>query len=88
MLMVFGGDFGEQIVIFDFFGGDVHVDTVKKRAGKLFLVVLDLNFGTFTFMCGVAKITTRAGIHGGDQHKIGWIGGFFVGARDGDFLVF
>lgn len=75
-------------MIFNLFDDNVHVDTVEKRAGEFFLVAIDVAWVTGALMGGVAEIATGAGIHGGDEHKIGGIGGFLVGARDGDSFVF
>ena len=39
-------------------------------------------------MGGVAEVAARAGVHCGDEHKVGGVGGFCVGAGDGDGFVF
>ncbi len=36
----------------------------------------------------IASVAARTRVHGCDEHKVGGIDGFLVGARDGDKLVF
>ena len=83
-----GGKRFEKVVIGDFVNVDVHVDAVEEWAGEFFLIILDLDFGAFTFVGGVAEIAAWAGIHGRDEHKIGGKSGFLVGARDGNSAIF
>ena len=64
-----------------------NIDAIEEGTREFLAVILDLVFGTGALMGGVAQIATGAGIHGGDQHEVGRVGGFLVGARDGDGLV-
>ena len=67
---MFGGFFRErrgflaEVGVFDFSDGNVHVDTVKERAGKFAAVVVNLDGSASTFVGRVAEIATGAGIHG------------------------
>lgn len=70
----------KEIGIFDFFDGKIHVDTVKEGAGEFLLIAIDVGRTAFTWVGGVAKIATRAGIHGGNEHKISRVGGLLVSA--------
>ena len=89
-IMFVGGRVGgaEEIAIVHLLDEDIHVDAVEEGTGELFLVVLDLGHGTGAFVGGVASVATGAGVHGGDEHKIGWIGGLLAGATDGNPLIF
>ena len=64
-----------------------NIDAIEEGTREFLAVILDLVFSAGAPMRRVAQVATRAGIHGGDQHKVGGIGGFLVGARDGDGLV-
>ena len=86
-LGVLSGLFAEVGVV-DLADGDVHVDAVEEGAGELFLVVVDLGAGAGAFVSGVAEIAARAGVHGGDEHEVGGVGGLGVGAGDGNLFVF
>ena len=77
-----------EVGVFDFGDGDVHIDTIEERAGEFLLVGVDLVLCAGAFVGGVAEVATRAGIHSGDEHKVGRVGGLGVDAGDGDFLVF
>ena len=77
-----------EVGVFDFGDGDVHIDTVEERAGEFLLVGIDLVLRAGAFVGGVAEVAARAGVHSGDKHKVGGVGGFGVDAGDGDFLVF
>ena len=52
------------------------------------MVGINLGVGAGTEVSRVAKVAAGAGVHGGNQHKIGWISNFMIGARDGDLAVF
>ena len=66
----------------------MHVDAIQERTGELFLVVFDVAGATGTFVSWVAEVATGTGVHGGDKHEIGGVGGFSRGAGDGDRFVF
>ncbi len=64
------------------------VETVENGARKVFFVTFDLGAATGAGVGGVAKIATRTGVHGSNEHKIGGVGSVVVGAGDGDRMVF
>lgn len=90
---MFGGSGGvergglAEVGVFDLRDGDVHVDAIKEGARELLLVSVDLILSAGTFVSGVAEVATRAGVHGGDEHKISRVGGFSIDARDGNLFV-
>lgn len=47
-------------------------------------VGLNLVGGAATGAGWIAEMAARTGVHGGDKHKIGWIGGTTLGAGDRD----
>lgn len=66
----------------------MHINAVVEWAGELFGIIAKLNRGTGTLVVGIAGVATGAGVHGGDKHKVGRIGGFAAGTRNGDLLIF
>ena len=48
------------------------------------MVEFDLRVGTSAGVGRIAKIATRAGVHGSNKHKVCWIGSFATSTRDGD----
>ena len=77
-----------EVGVFDLGDVDVHVNAVKERAREFFAIGVDLGLSAGTFVGGVAEVAAGAGVHGGDEHEVGGVGGFGAGAGDGDFLVF
>lgn len=74
--------------IFDFLDIDDEIDAIQQGARESFLIIGNFTRGAGTFVGGVAKIATGAGVHGADEHKIGGIAGTDVDPRNGDALVF
>ena len=83
-----GGFMGEESGTFNLLHIDIHINTVKEGARELFLITFDFGWGTSTFVVGVTIVTTRAGVHGGDKHEVGRVGGFTLGTRNGDLTIF
>ena len=77
-----------EVGVFDLSDRDVHVDAVEEGTGELLSVSTDLVLGAGAFVSRVTDVAARAGVHRGDEHKVGRVGGLSVDARDGDFLVF
>ena len=67
---------------------DVHIYTVKKWAGEFLLVVLELTGRACASFLVRAKVAARAGIHGGDEHEVGWVGGVITNVAEGYLVVF
>ncbi len=86
--MVGGREGFEKLGIVDFGDINTEVDAVKQGAGEFFVVFLNFQRRAGTFMGGIAGVTAGTGIHSGNQHEIGGVGGFLVGARDGNVLIF
>ena len=67
---------------------DIHIDSIHEWSRKFFMIVLNLNFRTFTLMVFVTKKPARAGIHSGDQHKIRRITILFTSSRYCNCFIF
>ena len=52
------------------------------------MVIGDELWCTGALVVGVVEVAARAGIHGGEQHKVGGIGGLAAGATDVNHVVF
>lgn len=78
---------GDKFGIFD--PGDINdeIDAIEDRARELMAIGLDLISGAGTGVGWIAEVTTRAGIHSSDKHKIGGVGGMTANAGDGNGFV-
>ena len=48
----------------------------------------NLGRGAGTGVVGVAIVAAGAGVHSGDEHEAGRVGGVLVGAGEGDLAIF
>lgn len=67
---------------------DEDVNAIEQWAGNLLLVIGDELWRAGALVVGVVEVATRAGVHGGEQHKVGGIGGLATGATDMNHVVF
>ena len=77
-----------EVGVVNFADGNVHINAIEERAGKFFLIVVDLGHSAGAFVGGVAEVAAGARIHGSNKHKIGGVSGLGIDARDGNFFVF
>ena len=64
------------------------VDAVHERPADALLVALHRTHRAGAFLLQVLKVAAGAGVHGGDEHKVGREGERPGGAADGDDAVF
>ena len=67
--------------------GHVQVNAVQQRAGKFFLIAINFERRADAGF-GAAVVAARAGVFGGDQYEVRWVGCGVLGARDRDFPIF
>ena len=63
------------------------VDAVNERARDSAAIFLDLQRRAFAGSLGVAQVSARTGIHGGDEHDLGRKGDDRMDSADGDVAV-
>ena len=64
------------------------IDTIQKRPGYFRPVAMNLVSRTKARMLRIGQVSAGTGVHGGDQHEIGWIGQCGRRPRDGYPKVF
>ncbi len=67
---------------------DNEIEAIKDGAREFLLVEGDLLRGACTRLSGVAKMTTRARVHGSNEHEISGVGAAISGTSDGDLAAF
>lgn len=77
----------DELGIFDPGNINDEIDAIEDRARELMAIGLDLISGAGTGVGWIAEVTTRAGIHSSDKHKIGGVGGMTANAGNRDSFV-
>ena len=52
------------------------------------MVSRNLGGGAGAGVIRIAVVATGTGVHGGDEHEIGWVGSMLIGAGKGDLTIF
>ena len=83
-----GGWGEEEVAAGDAVDIDDEVDAIEDGTGETLVVSGNLSGGAGAGVIRITVVATGTGVHGGDEHEIGWVGGALIGAGKSDLAIF